>query len=165
MIIKNKSVLLFLSFLVLFFACNKESTEPTGNPETLIVSEISYSDCLNKNANKDPKFECVEYSVVNGNYLKLVRTNVCFNCCYDTIDITVEELENNKILITERESGNPCNCNCIYNIDYIVGPFDYSDYEITIDENYWEPMIFNISFTENVQDSYCEERTGYPWDM
>ena len=164
----NKSSIPLLTLvlvMVLVFACKKESTEPANNPEVLKVSEIIYSECLNKGTDKDQMMECTEYSVLNEHYLKFVRTNVCFNCCYDNLIITVEQLDDFKIKITERESGMPCSCNCLYDIEYTIGPIDYGEYEITIDENYWEPMVFDVSFDSSTGSSYCEERTGYPWDL
>ena len=120
-------------FFMLFLSCCHKSTEPGRNSGNVQVNDIRYSGCLPNEPKKSIMEECITCSVVNGNYLKVVRTNVCFNCCYDSLIITVDQFDNNKILITERENAALCHCDCLYNIEYIVGPFEYGNYEFTID--------------------------------
>jgi hypothetical protein len=152
--------------IVLFLSCCQKSTEPGNNSGNIKVSDINYSGCIQNEPKKSIMEECITCSIVNGNYLKMVRTNVCFNCCYDSLVITVDQYDHNRILITERENAALCQCNCLYNIEYIVGPFEYGNYELTIDLQYWqEDMKFDIAINDNTNQVYCEERTGYPWDI
>jgi hypothetical protein len=130
------------------------------------ISKIKHSDCKTLKSLQSAKQDCVEYQTISGNYLKIKRINTAFNCCIDGILVLVKENQNNEITISETEiCTTPCSCNCLYDIEYTLGPLDYGTYTFHIIEEYADTMNFVIDFTSSTQGTYCEERTGYPWDI
>jgi hypothetical protein len=42
---------------------------------------------------------------------------------------------------------------------------DFGTYTFHIIEQYADTMKFEVQFTASTKGEYCEDRTGYPWDV
>ena len=153
-------MVLLLTFI---HSCETEQ-ESTGGP--LDVSGIKHTDCKTFKSLDSAKLDCIEYQTVQDNYLKINRINVAFNCCIDGVLVLVSDNQENEITIKETEMcTTPCLCNCLYDLEYTIGPLEFGSYTLRVIEEYADTMNFEIEFTQTTQGVYCEERNGYPWDV
>ncbi len=110
--------------------------------------------------------DCIEYQTVNDNYLRIKRINVAFNCCIDSVNITTSIDPERVIHVKETEVClHPCDCICLYDLGYTIGPLEYGAYTLLVIEEYADTMIVEFEFSASTQGSYCEVREGYPWDV
>ena len=134
--------------------------------DVVVPFKIKHSDCKSAKSLESGSQDCVEYQVINNNYLKIKRINIAFNCCIDGVLVLIKDTEENEIIIHENEIiSTPCNCICLYDIEYTLGPLDFGTYTFNIIEQYADTMKFEVDFTPTTNGKYCEERTGYPWDV
>jgi len=146
----------------LAFSCEEENNNQ-ANPVDLNVKDISDSGCKNFDIKCTSDEGCVNYYTVNEKYLKFERTNAAFNCCIDFVIIDSKLDSVNTITITEQENAGYCDCICLYDIEYTVGPLDYGQYDIIIIEQSFDTLNFSVDFKDNTHGQYCEPRSGYPW--
>ena len=150
-------------FIIIITSCENEQGSNNGPAE---ISNIKHSDCKSLNSLKSVKQDCVEYQTINGNYLRIKRINIAFNCCIDGVLVLVKDTQNKEIIIHETEIiSTPCDCICLYDIEYTLGPLDYGIYSFQIVEQYADTMKFEVMFTSSTNGEYCEERNSYPWDL
>jgi hypothetical protein len=164
-----KRNLLFILYLLVFFlcipsfiSCENEQESATG---PINVSDIKHSSCKTFKSLVSEKQDCIEYQTVNDNYLKINRINVAFNCCIDDVDIKTTVDQERVITITETEISPACNCLCLYDLEYTIGPLEYGMYTLRIIEGYADAMTVVFRFSATTQGSYCEVREGYPWGI
>jgi hypothetical protein len=60
---------------------------------------------------------------------------------------------------------NPCDCICLYDLEYTIGPLEYGAYLLRVIEECADTMTVEFEFSATTQGSYCELRDGYPWDV
>ena len=150
-------------FIFVIAACENEQ-EPI--PGKLIVTDKKHTDCKSFKSFTSPKQDCVEYRTIDSNYLKINRVNVAFNCCIDDVNIKSSVDQNNIITILETEvCSSPCDCNCLYDLEYTIGPLEYKVYTLRIIEEYADTMVIEFEFSQSTEGEYCEERNSYPWDV
>jgi len=154
--------LLIFFFIPFLFSCENEQETATG---PINVSNIKHSSCKTFKSLADKNQNCIEYQTVNDNYLKINRINVAFNCCIDGVDIKTTVDQERVITITEIEIHPACNCLCLYDIEYTIGPLEYGMYTLRIIEGYADTMTVVFRFSATTQGSYCEVRDGYPWSV
>ena len=150
--------------IILFSSCTKEDDKTTLISDPPTIDNISHTGCKKLKSSNLVTQDCVNYEVYNNNYLKINRTNVAFNCCIDSVIVEIIENQNYYITIKETENAAPCNCNCLYDLEYIIGRLNYGIYTINIIEQYADTMTFTIDFNSSTIGEYCEDRTGYPWN-
>ena len=129
------------------------------------VYDIKHEGCKTFKSLMGKNQDCIEYQTVNDSYLKIYRTNAAFNCCIDDIKITSTDHEG---VITVKETEicpNPCDCICLYDLEYTLGPLEYGNYTLRVIEEYADSMIVEFEFSLTTQGTYCEVREGYPWDV
>jgi len=167
---RMKRNLLFIPSLFIFFVCIpffiscENELEPDTGP--INVSGIKHTGCKTFKSLVSEKQDCVEYQTVDNNYLKINRINTAFNCCIDGVLVVVTDNQTNEITIKETEiCTNPCYCNCLYDLEYTLGPMEYGTYSFHVIEEYADTMSFAIEFSATTQGSYCEVRDGYPWNV
>lgn len=154
----------FLGVCPLILPSCEDDTGKHSNPPAEI-SEIKHEGCKTEKSILNSKTDCFKYEVYNGNYLKINRVNVAFNCCIDLVLVQISEIRESTITITETESCSmPCYCNCLYDLEYVIGPLDYGTYTIQIVEQYADTMNIMIEFSAISAGEYCEERNNYPWN-
>jgi hypothetical protein len=156
-----------IAFAVVFglaFSCEEENNNQT-EPRDLNVKDITDSGCKEFDIKCTNNESCVDYSTENADYLKFKRTNAAFNCCIDYVIIESKLDSTGTITITERENAGYCDCICLYDIEYTMGPLDYGKYDIVIIEQSFDTLDFSLDFDYDTHGQYCEERSGYPWGM
>ncbi len=154
---------LFIFICIPFLISCENEQEPATGP--LNVSDIKHSNCKTFKSLVSAKQDCIEYQTVNDNYLKINRINVAFNCCIDDVDIKTTVDQKRAITITETDINPACNCLCLYDIEYTIGPLEYGMYILRIIEGYGDTMTVVFRFSATTQGSYCEVRDGYPWGV
>jgi hypothetical protein len=166
---KNSAVIVIIMSLCFAFSCEIEKSEKT-KPVNPGVMNISDSGCKNFDSKCTRNEDCVIYETINDSCLRFQRINVPFNCCIDSVLVSIEADNNNMIRITERENAGYCDCVCLYDIEYTIGPLNYGLYSIIIDEEYLffmhensDTISFDINFNKQTQGEYCIERPDYVW--
>ena len=162
---------------LLWFACsNSKSTNPAGsdNPD-LTVSKVTGSDCkptyiINSSAVSADQ-DCLRFSYGVDGVLQINRINVCFNCCPDSFGVKIDYADK-VITITEREFlTHPCDCLCLYDIDYTISGLTKSKYTIKVVEPYVEvseqnaALEFDVDFSKTPTGEFCVYRPDYPWGI
>ncbi len=129
------------------------------------VYDMKHEGCKTFKSLTGKNQDCIEYQTVNDSYLKIYRTNAAFNCCIDNINITSTNQEG---IITVKETEicpHPCDCICLYDLEYIIGPLEYGNYTLRVVEEYADTMIVEFEFSSTTQGNYCEVREVYPWGV
>jgi hypothetical protein len=110
--------------------------------------------------------DCVEYQYIGDGILLIAHVNAGFNCCTEevTAEITVE---NDTITIVEAEIGAPCDCICLFDVNYEIQNLTPGRYVIKIIGLYVQPEDDPLQFVTDLTvypvGWYCVERYYYPW--
>lgn len=107
---------------------------------------------------------CVEWQN-EGAVLRLWHINAGFNCCARIgADITIE---GSSITITEWESGSPCDCMCLFEVEYEIIGLAPINYKFTFNEPYRrhneEALEFSLDLQAFPMGVQCAYRNHYPW--
>jgi hypothetical protein len=113
------TTVLTLAALVLFSACDESST--VAGPEGGVSARLAgIGDCKNGGATLlagEQDGGSLTVSVAADGKVSYTHVDAMFNCCIDSIALSVQ-LDGPKITITETEhAGNPCHCSCPYDLD------------------------------------------------
>jgi hypothetical protein len=116
-----------------------------------------------------PDQGCMDYLYDGENVLQLKHINAGFNCCPEIhAEITIE---GNTIRIREYETFEeygPCDCICLFDVDYEITGLGPGQYVIEVEELYLDPedelLIFDIDLAAAPSGRYCVERHHYPWN-
>ncbi len=162
--------ILSASTLVLFLlssACTKEKEPDWADP---IVSLYEVGDCKQfglKTDDHPSDQDCIKWEYINDSVLSISHINAGFNCC--PIEFLVDiVLTNDTLLIKESERDAPCDCICLYDLNYEISPVPKGSYTITVEEPYARDGILleaNINLIENKRGEFCVTRTDYPWGI
>ncbi len=121
------STFVSLATLVLFVACDESSTVAgVAGPEGGVSARLAgIGDCKNGGATLlagEQDGGSLTVSVAADGKVSYTHVDAIFNCCIDSIALSVQ-LDGPKITITETEhASNPCHCICPYDLDgEIVG--------------------------------------------
>jgi hypothetical protein len=139
-------------------------TQPTGmlthasacksNDPTTVAKQVMNSVQLDS--------ECFSYEYDSYNTLKIKHTNAVLNCCGEmsgTVSITGDT-----ILISEgkqTEGGLMCGCLCLFDPEYSITSLPPRSYLIMFSTQF----MGVVDLAKNRAGQYCEERTGYPYQM
>ena len=130
---------------------------------------LKVGECKNKEKSIQTaaNLSCIEYSFDEG-VLMLDHINAGFNCCPGQISATFS-ISGNQIVIEESEEIAGCNCNCLNDIDLMIGNIQLGTYHITFIEPYaaqpGQEIEFTINLNDSVSGSYCVQRNNYPWGL
>jgi hypothetical protein len=120
------------------------------------ISDVEVPGCL----------DCV-LCYYSDNTLTLRQINAGFNCCFDEIlaDISIQ---NDTIRITGRETGQPCDCLCLFDLEFEIRGIEPGVYTVIIEEPHLcdedEPIVFELKLPCLPNYSHCEARSCYPWE-
>jgi hypothetical protein len=109
--------------------------------------------------------DCIEYAYLLGDTLLLKHINAGFNCCPTLYtDIHIDE---GTITITEIEIESPCDCGCLFDLDYRIVNLPAGEYTVSIVEPYVragdEKLEFSMNLASTPAGAYCVPRDHYPW--
>ncbi len=110
--------------------------------------------------------ECLEYNYDGESVLLLKHVNAEFNCCADRITAEIF-FSPGEIRIEENEESAPCDCQCLYDVDYKFVHLNPGTYRIAVSGPYQreddQPLDFDIDLRGPRSGFICVERTRYPW--
>lgn len=163
--------MVFLLIVAIQFAglgCDK-ATEPKNNPSGSLTNSSGCISFLSAGkVNLVPPC-CTglsyEYDSEAGT-LYVMHNGAGFNCCTDpSAEITFND---SLILINESESGDYCDCLCLYNIEYEFENITPAVYTIRFIEPYAAdddiPLELTFDLNSEPTGSVSIERDHYPWD-
>ena len=145
--------------------CKKDSTGPSVQNQISVTKSgcktgIKATDSSNQ--------DCIQYQRINST-LHIKHINAAFNCCPDQV-YAVASISGDTIMISEKEGiSQPCNCNCLYDLDYDIANVTDSNYIVIINEPFItedsEKIIFNLAPILSSSGEYCKTRSTYPWGL
>lgn len=154
--------------VVLQLSCNKD--DESLNPKGWVTKT---SECKNaKSTSGSESFSATESCIVYDYFetthvMKLWHYDAAFNCGMTkvTSDISVK---NDTLFITENETAQPANCDCLYDIELEVRELKSGKYVVSIIEPYvgnQQKLIFSVDLDKDPSGEYCVPRTNYPWGL
>jgi hypothetical protein len=171
---RNKSIFAVTLCVMMFFlvgGCKKsEDTQmsPTG-------ALLGYNGCKQflQTAGTDPfapsaENDCIEFSYDGESTLTLKHINAGFNCCPGDITAAIE-IGSGRIIITENENEQGCDCLCLFDVQYEIINLPPGRYTIRIIGLYLdesdEPVEVDVDFRETPSGTFCFNRDHYPWSV
>ena len=111
--------------------------------------------------------ECLQYEWTGQGTLGLTHINAGFNCCPERVLGSVA-VQGNTITVTETETGGLCNCDCLYDLDYVITNLDSGHYTLVVVPTGYvpagdPPLTFAVDLTAPTNGVVCVRRSGYPW--
>ena len=109
--------------------------------------------------------DCIEYEYIGGGQLLLNHVNTAFNCCPE-YEAGVE-VEADTIVVTEDEIDGPCDCICLFDLNYEIIHLEPGAYDVIVIQEYVdetdEQHAFTIDLYASPSGIHCVERNHYPW--
>ena len=148
-----------LTLAVGMIGCNGENDSPVAQQKELALTNFANSGCKsNTRAGDDDWEETVSYSVLQEGYLYLNHQNAVFNCCPGTLGADVS-IEGNNITIGEYESASDCDCICIYDLSYEIGPLTEGEtYTVSIGHKGIESEVAEFTFQNTMSGEWSIPR-------
>jgi len=117
----------------------------------------------------DPEYDCIRYSYdAATEVLKITHINTAFNCCITDVKIDISK-DDSIISISESEkmANGPCDCSCLYDLDYSIESVKKGTYTIKVIEPYLsgndEALEFEVDLGKLPEGTICKKRSMYPW--
>ncbi|MBI9065991.1 MAG: hypothetical protein JEZ09_01785 [Salinivirgaceae bacterium] len=144
---------------------------PRDNYENQIIVELtSVTECKENNL-KDAFSSteaCINYTYnVATKELSLSHVNAAFNCCPDSIMVSLN-FSGDTIKVTEAENFGECDCSCLYDISINLSNVEQKSWFITFDEQYIgnnTTLDGTMDLIHSTDSIFCVLREGYPWGM
>jgi hypothetical protein len=171
---RNKSILAVALCFMMFFlvgGCKKSEDVQMSPMGTL----LQYSSCKQFMQTTEaepfaptPENDCIEFLYDGVRILTLKHINAGFNCCPGEITADID-IGSNRIIITENESTQGCDCLCLFDLQYEIIDLPPGQYTIRIIEPYThasdEPIVVNVDLRETPDGIFCFSRGHYPWGV
>jgi hypothetical protein len=167
---KNYIKLLVVIFPI-FFACSTNTDVIQQDIETKLYA--NFSQCLNEIGVIKVETDSVPMTIIewqyDNNILSIQHKNAGFNCCFDSILISVNN-NSGIIEISEKEVGkNRCACNCPRDIDFKIKSLSQGIYTFNIKEalkiDEFTPISFEAELKNGNKGLIRFERPFYPWGL
>ena len=152
---KTMTNILFLCGIIMFtaFSCKNNENLLISEDRLLEVTNSTYNGCKSVNDSLDDVNEYIELQTVDSNYLEVNHINVLFNCCPSII--VQARVEDGVIICNEIDTLPLCNCMCLFDINYIIGPLEYNQYTFKLLRDYGKDVFeFNIDFNKKTNFKY-----------
>ncbi len=156
----------FILAAVVHMSCDK-GIESSDNPDGVLKKSSGCLDFVNAQKGElvPPCCSCADYEY-NGGTLAITHLGACFNCCTNVYAVIT--INGSLITIEEKESGETCYCNCLYQLEYEISNLPVGEYSIRFVELCHEEGDEALEFTINLETEptgeYCAERNHYPWN-
>lgn len=164
----KKFLLLSILFSLSILIPNSCLEKPESLEKNIKTKLIRRSDCK-QNFEKleiTDSMSCIKFNF-NDNLLTLHHINAGFNCCPKNISCN-NTIQNNTIIIIEKEESALCDCNCLFDLEIQVSGLENKKYFIKIKEPYvgtQEKLFFEIDLSKYNNGVHCVERLKYPWGL
>jgi len=132
------------------FGCKDNKNLLIPENRLLEVKNLIYDGCKSVNDSVDDVNEYIELQTVDSNYLEVNHINVLFNCCPSII--IHARVEDRAIICNEIDTLPMCNCMCLFDINYKIGPLEYTQYSFELLRDYGKDA-FKISLDFNQKTS------------
>lgn len=111
--------------------------------------------------------ECMSYSYVDGG-LTITHGNAALNCCAKDVAVAFEVVGDAiDISVAEAEGYTPCDCNCLFNVDYAFDMLPVGTYTVTIKNPYVPmgdaPLSQQLNLAMTPIGQVCVDRSAAPW--
>jgi hypothetical protein len=163
-----KTKIFFLMGIALWAAgCERD---PLVNPGIAFVNGTHCKNLELKSVNDQPSDrDCIQYRWVEGDSLIIKHVNAAFNCCPDGFNTDLV-ISGDTLIITETENEALCDCNCLYDLNYVLTGIEKDTWWIRIDEQYArqpddKKIVFKVNLRKEPLGEFCVTRTGYPWKL
>ena len=167
-----KKIAPFLTFagllILIQFSC-KKNNDPVGNPKGFVTktSECKLKSSELKNITAATE-SCIVYDYFETtNVLKIWHHDAAFNCGMTKVTSDVS-VKNDTLFISETETAQPANCDCLYDIEIEVRELKSGKYTISIIEPYvgdQQKLIFSVDLDKDPSGTHCVPRSNYPWGI
>ena len=163
-------ITLFL-FCILASCANENEKENNENTQQEFVNGkiINASGCKSntKELLDDARKSQVDYIYdISAKTLTLKHINSAFNCCPDSLGVNISFVKDTIIIEELEYITNPCDCNCLYDLDIQAINVEPKKYVVKFAEFYFrdeKKLLFNIDLSEKINGSFSVERDEYPW--
>jgi len=147
--------IIFLCGIIVLSAFGCKDNENLLIPEDRLL-EVKYSTyigCKSEKNSVDDISEYIELQTVDSNYLEVNHINVLFNCCPSII--VQARVEDRVIICNEIDTLPLCNCMCLFDINYIIGPLEYNKYTFKLLRDYGKDAFeHDIDFNKKTNLKY-----------
>ena len=131
---------------------------------------VGGAECKSYGAKDDTlEQDCIVYDYDGEGTLNLTHVNDMFNCCPESLYITVN-VEDNVISVDEYETDGLCDCICMFDLEYRIINLSPGIYTLNVNNVYYygsfysiEPIEFEIDLTSPTSGVYCVDRPYLPW--
>ena len=121
----------FLHFLILVLAVTMTSCRKEFPNDPIDIRNLSVSGCKTNGSRSNGIYpEYITIKTVDDYYLLINHINSMLNCEPGEISVSLENISLDKISCDENESSSLANCICPYDIEFKLGPLEYSTYTI-----------------------------------
>ena len=137
--------------IVFMIGCNTYTEEPTVKV-TVDTSSFSFTECNNVTKSTEANVPSVELTGKPDGMLQVKMINTEFCCGTDSVSLSTVITEN-EIAVQVIDLGPHTYCYCPHDLEFMIGPFDNSNYELTIieSEHAYSRDTFSISFEYSQQ--------------
>ncbi|MCX6259067.1 MAG: hypothetical protein NTW49_14375 [Bacteroidia bacterium] len=168
------AIVLLVSGAVIFVTgiTSCKDKKDIADPGNKAISVKSHSDCKLKDEQYNdsiPQNQSCLYYRLSHDTLYLTHINAGFNCCFSSVNMGMIS-GNDTLRITESEVVNsPCDCNCLFDVLFIVTGITAVNYYIMLNEPYVtlasEKLSGSVDLHLSAFGHFCVTRSSYPWGL
>lgn len=147
-----------------FFRLSVSSRPPAGE----LVSRTACK--LDLSGEDGSGEDCLEFDYDGVGTLTLKHVNAAFNCCPDAVGGSIDVQDGVITIVEEEICTMPCDCLCLYDLDYVIRFLPPGVYRMEVTEPYAgnrddEPLSFRMDLAGTAAGRFCVPRTRYPWGL
>lgn len=157
--------LVLMATAALFGSC--ESPDHQGDLSVSVTSDmVCRTNQVLKTNDPAPETSCIRFDYDGTSLLTLKHLNAGFNCCPGKFDVSIE-VKGDSLIIREDENQQGCKCNCLFNLDILVGNLSPAAYHVRFVEPYADysipQLIFDLNLKKVPNGQFCVTRPEGWW--
>ena len=162
---KIRYLRLFFAFLLVTGCDRERSADPSIN----LVSSSACKKDLKVGTDQASDQDCIRYSWLAGDTLSIKHVNAGFNCCPAGFRVELK-VAGDTLVVTEAENSSQCDCDCLFDLNYILTGVTKDTWWIRVSEPYvkqpdQKKILFKAELSKVAEGEICVTRTGYPWGL
>lgn len=165
------ATLIVIQLSIISFSCSDDDGPIISGAEAQLINyegcKFTESAFLFKGNLAPTHQDCIEFRYDSTGVLHLTHVNGAFNCCPSNITADIE-ISGNRITITEQEADAPCDCICLYDLEYRIFNLPINTYQVEVVGLYLgntSPLQFEMDLTASLSGIHCVNRDIYPWKV